>query len=113
MKKGKKAEEKRDYDRRWYAAHPEYRKRQIKLKSERRRCNRLWVNEEKARRGCANCSEHDPVVLDFHHRDPSVKTFTFGVTGNLTLSRERISEEMDKCDVLCANCHRREHAAGV
>lgn len=58
---------------------------------------------------CARCGEADPIVLDFHHRDPALKSFA--LTGSLCYSRSRgaILNEIAKCDVLCANCHRREH----
>lgn len=46
-------------------------------------------------------------ALEFHHRDPNVKDFTFN---NLRLRRWRsIIKELDKCDCLCANCHREVH----
>ncbi len=107
-------QERRAYDRRWYADHPEYRARQTNLKATRRRNNAAWLREEKARQGCADCGDHDPVVLDFHHRDPSTKVFSLGAGGQwLTLGRKRLTEEMVKCDVLCANCHRRRHANRV
>lgn len=112
-KKTASAESIRAYDRRWYADHPEYRARQIKLKTEHRRRNVEWLREDKARRGCADCGERDPVVLDFHHRDPSTKTFSFGETAQLLRSRKRLAEEMAKCDVVCSNCHRRRHTNRV
>jgi hypothetical protein len=62
--------------------------------------------------GCADCPENDPVVLQFHHRDPQVKSFTIGrATGTMSLSR--LKKELDKCDVVCANCHLRRHAVSV
>jgi predicted HNH restriction endonuclease len=48
-------------------------------------------------------------VLEFHHRDPSKKLFGIGQKG-LTRSWERIKAEAEKCDLLCANCHRELHA---
>lgn len=46
-------------------------------------------------------------VFDFHHRDPSEKSFNFS---QRRYSRERVRAECDKCDLLCANCHRARHA---
>lgn len=57
---------------------------------------------------CEVCGETDPVVLEFHHRDPKAKEFT--VTRAITLSWKRLLAEIQKCRVLCANDHRREHA---
>ena len=101
-------EDRRAYDREGYASHPEYRQRQIGIKAERRRQTTAWLREKKSQRGCADCEERDPVVLDFHHRDPSTKQGNFGDSLRM-LGRKRLAEEMDKCDVLCANCHRRRH----
>lgn len=50
-----------------------------------------------------------PQVYDFHHRDPSEKEFAFARNGH-TRSWERNKAELDKCDMLCANCHRIRHA---
>ena len=56
---------------------------------------------------CVDCGERDPVVLEFDHlRD---KSFSIGF--GLTQRRwQRILEEIDKCEVVCANCHRRRTA---
>lgn len=47
-------------------------------------------------------------ALDLHHRDPSQKEFNLSHAA-LT-SFEKVKAELDKCDLLCANCHREEHA---
>jgi hypothetical protein len=56
---------------------------------------------------CVDCGERDPVVLEFDHlRD---KSFAIGPA----LSRrswQAILDEMEKCEVVCANCHRRRTA---
>jgi hypothetical protein len=56
---------------------------------------------------CADCGEADPIVLEFDHlRD---KSFDIGPA----LSRrswQSILAEMRKCEVVCANCHRRRTA---
>src|SRR5690348_17336462 len=46
-------------------------------------------------------------ALDFHHLDPSQKSFS--VTG-YTTSWEKIIVELDKCILLCSNCHRAVHS---
>lgn len=47
-------------------------------------------------------------ALEFHHRDPSQKDFT--LAGAHLTAFERVKDELDKCYLLCANCHREEHA---
>lgn len=59
---------------------------------------------------CNNCGyDRSIAALEFHHRDPAEKDFAIGGAGT-TRSFEAIKVELDKCDLLCANCHREEHA---
>ena len=56
---------------------------------------------------CLDCSEKDPVVLEFDHtRD---KLFTISSVGR-NRSLLQIKEEVKKCEIRCANCHRRKTA---
>lgn len=48
-------------------------------------------------------------ALEFHHLDSSQKDFSISSKG-YTRSWERVKAELDKCVMLCANCHREEHA---
>jgi hypothetical protein len=50
-------------------------------------------------------------ALDFHHRDPSQKEFGIGVKG-YTRAWAKVKEELDKCMLVCANCHRELHSTG-
>jgi len=60
-----------------------------------------------ARHPCVDCGESDPVVLEFDHvRD---KAFAIGQKLDRT-TWETILQEMEKCEVVCANCHRRRTA---
>jgi len=49
-----------------------------------------------------------PRALSFHHRDPNQKSFGISTRG-LTRSWKKIQEEIDKCVLLCANCHMEVH----
>lgn len=48
-------------------------------------------------------------AMDFHHRDPTKKDFGLSRRRSCTWTEE-IQRELDKCDLLCANCHRETHA---
>lgn len=50
-------------------------------------------------------------ALDFHHVDPKQKSFSIGEKG-YTRSWDRIKEELNKCILVCATCHR-EIEAGI
>lgn len=58
---------------------------------------------------CENCGfVGNPVSFDFHHIDPTQKDFAISTTGT-TKSWERIKQEVDKCQLLCKNCHAEKH----
>lgn len=48
-------------------------------------------------------------ALEFHHTDPKEKDFGLSQRG-LTRSWEKIKLEIDKCVLVCANCHREIHS---
>ena len=56
---------------------------------------------------CVDCGETDPLVLEFDHRGD--KSFEIA-RGLRDRSWKAILAEMDRCDVICANCHRRRTA---
>ena len=58
---------------------------------------------------CIRCG-YDKCIdaLEFHHVDPSTKDFKMANTGAAP-SFEKYLEEVNKCILLCANCHREEH----
>ena len=57
---------------------------------------------------CKDCGESDPVVLEFDHRDPATKSFDVG-NGLASHVWATVLAEIEKCDVVCANCHRKRH----
>ena len=57
---------------------------------------------------CIDCGESDPVVLEFDHRDHSAKRFAIAQMIERRYSWQKIEVEIEKCDVRCANCHRRK-----
>jgi len=59
--------------------------------------------------GCQICKESESVCLDLHHLNPNEKDF--GIAHYRNASIDKITDEMKKCIVLCANCHRKVHAS--
>ncbi len=51
-------------------------------------------------------------ALEFHHLDQTQKDFNISKNGH-TRSWERIQKELDKCIMVCANCHREIHAGFI
>jgi hypothetical protein len=80
-----------------------YRERQKALRRARRQLQYRLINEYKAR-GCADCGEKDPVVLDLDHvRGKKVRAVAMMVGG----PTDKLLDELQKCEPRCANCHRR------
>jgi hypothetical protein len=72
---------------------------------------RRWLDELKLERGCAECGYRGhPAALDFHHTDPAGKRATVSRLSHG--SREEVLAEIEKCEVLCANCHKLRHVRG-
>lgn len=55
---------------------------------------------------CERCGVTPEYIaaFDFHHRDPDEKSFNVGM--QINRAEDVLREEVDKCDLLCANCHR-------
>lgn len=76
-------------------------------------CNNRWVKKklkaiEYKGGKCLDCKQQYPYqVYDFHHLDPNKKEFNWD---KLRLrSFEHIKKELEKCVLLCSNCHRIRH----
>lgn len=76
----------------------------------RRKVKAILVGEAGGRCKLCGYGRH-LAALQFHHVDPSTKSFGLGVRG-ITRSIDRLREEAAKCILLCANCHA-EVEAGV
>lgn len=77
-----------------------------KQKRRREKLQKCFVEYKKTLK-CIKCEEDRWWVLDFHHRDSSTKE---GYISNLLhKSKKAFEDELEKCDVLCANCHRDTH----
>lgn len=97
-----------DYGQSHYEAH---RQRYIDNAVQRKRIlaesNAQELIRYLSERSCSDCGESDPLVLEFDH--VGEKSFAIG-----TALRERrwevIKREIAKCELVCANCHRRRTA---
>lgn len=93
---------------RWYYKNRNHR---ISVKEARRQDIREWyIRLKRDEMACERCGEQRPPALDLHHEDEKERDVSEMV--NDGYSRRRIQEEIDRCTVLCANCHRRKHYEG-
>lgn len=90
-------------------ADPERYQERNRIRSERRRAKKsAWVRRLGGR--CGDCSQSFPdPVFEFHHIDPSTKIHA-DPAKVFMFSDKRIEDELKKCVMLCANCHRLRHA---
>lgn len=73
-----------------------------------RKNKRIWLIEYKKTCECIKCGVNDYRVLEFHHLDQKDKEFAISWAHDNT-SIDKIKKEIEKCVVLCANCHRVLH----
>ncbi len=77
--------------------------------------NSKWFIDLKLTLKCERCGFNHPAALDFHHLDPKEKDFKVS-ENKATCSPEKkklILKEIEKCIVLCSNCHRVEHSVRI
>lgn len=55
---------------------------------------------------CVDCGEKDPIVLEFDH----LGNKSFDISDGLMRPLKVLRKEIDKCEVVCANCHKRRTA---
>ena len=64
----------------------------------------------KLKYGCCGCPEDDPVCMDFHHIKPEEKSMRVAKMVSDARGVKALEAELQKCAVVCANCHRKLHA---
>ena len=75
--------------------------------AERWRQRKIEAIESKG--GCCQMCGYNKYygALEFHHRDPDEKEFEWHKMR--LVSKDKLTAELEKCDLLCANCHREVH----
>lgn len=92
----------------FHADNPEHCRERISKRAKRLRiANHVRLFRYLLEHPCLDCGESDPVVLEFDH----VTSDKVANVSALLVSRwEVIADEILKCEVVCANCHRRRTA---
>ena len=79
----------------------------LESKNKTRERNRKFINDFLIGKSCIDCGESDPIVLEFDHFE-NKKDNLCEIIQNCSI--ERIEAEIKKCNIRCANCHRRKTA---
>ena len=94
----------REYNQRHYKKN---RDRILEQDKQYRKERREWINNYKLSKGCKVCGYNKcAAALDFHHPNDD-KEFT--IASNLWKNKEVVLEEIEKCEILCKNCHAELH----
>jgi hypothetical protein len=97
------------FGKRHYARHKaEVLARKKRRDEKHREKLRKYVWKYLKEHGCEECGERDPRVLEFDHIDPHEKRATVSEMVAGAYSMDSLKEEIGKCRVLCANCHRKK-----
>jgi len=92
--------------RRWYRKNAA---RKMEWQRRRQLEIRAWWAALKATKSCERCGERAPECLQFHHIDRASKDIELSIAASRGWSKQRILAEIEKCEVLCANCHLIHH----
>ena len=88
-----------EYQKQWRKEHPNYQKELYER-------GREFCQNYKRWNPCVKCGETDYRCLEFHHlEDKTIKA----MADIYRFPLWRIQLELDKCEILCANCHRKLH----
>ena len=92
----------------WHQKHAIRRREEARSRNSRKRILvRSFIWNYLLTHPCVDCGETEPVVLDFDHVRGKKQC---NIARMFTLSIERVAAEIGKCEVRCANCHRRRTA---
>ncbi len=95
----------------WYRQNKQYyidnsRENYKKYRARNRENLAQYLRDKK----CSRCPEDDSVCLDFHHLGNKIDTVS-DLSGR-GAPWEKVLQEIQKCIILCSNCHRKEHRNG-
>ena len=103
----------REAQRRWAEKQSdEFKKVKYKRERDNKKLMVEKLNQLKLEKGCCElCGDyHPPCCFDFHHLDEINKKDEVSKLASKGYKWETILEEVDKCIMLCAPCHRKIHA---
>lgn len=106
----KDREKQREASRRHYAKHRDKVIAKAKVLSKKAKDRaRAYINAHLLNNPCVDCGETDTIVLEFDHvGEEGTKKFNISDATRLGYGMPKLKAEMAKCEVRCANCHRKK-----
>lgn len=95
-----------EYDRNRYKNSQDERDRKKRNQAKNIRKSQDYIFNYLLNNPCVDCGEKNPIVLEFDHINPEKKISN--VSDLMKLSINKVIEEIEKCEVRCANCHRKK-----
>ena len=81
----------------------------IRKVNAKKKIHKTWFVNYKKQLACVTCGYNHPAALDFHHVEQKKSNRKVHKLVSDGHTKKRILEEIDKCVVLCSNCHREHH----
>lgn len=94
-----------EYKKQWRKANPKPYKYGQKSRPAKTALAKEFSNFVKQYLGCRDCGNNNPIVLQFHHVDRKTKKYNLSTLVQNGCTLKTVKKEMQKCIVICANCH--------
>jgi hypothetical protein len=93
-------------NKKYYLENREYFKKKSRINNRKSQVRlHQYILEYFLKHPCVDCGEKDPRVLDFDHLKDKYRNISAMVKAQV--SHSRLNKEIEKCEVRCANCHRK------
>lgn len=94
------------YYKKYYESVPKEKERILKKNIDRKNILKKWIAEIKENAKCADCGNSYPAcAMDFDHIEDNKDSSVSSMISSLR-TKEDIAKEIEKCEIVCANCHR-------
>ena len=105
-------EDAKRYKARWYIEHRGQHLSNVRKNNKlQRKRLRQFIDDFKVGKKCGRCPEDAACCLDFHHTDPKQKIKAISrIASDGRWSIAKLQTEIAKCELLCKNCHAKQHA---
>ena len=108
----KKYDDPRQHKREWNNRNKEHRQAYKVIYGNRRKVELIRLKGAICRDCLLKYDGTNGAIFDFHHINPDEKLFALNQQQLISKSWKKIIDELEKCELLCSNCHRKIHFGG-